>query len=68
VNTAVDYVFTNNVRLEASAGASAMNSGNYRPQNTQALFDSLKSTNEDGEVVMDQDAIENFMNQIGVDP
>jgi len=53
VNTAVDYVFTNNVRLAASAGAAAMNSGNYRPNNTVALFDSMKSRNEDGETVMD---------------
>ena len=53
VNSAVDYVFTNNVRLTASAGAAAMNSGNYRPNNTVALFDTMKSTNEDGETVMD---------------
>ena len=53
MNSAVDYVFTNNVRLTASAGAAAMNSGNYRPNNTVALFDSMKSTNEDGETVMD---------------
>lgn len=53
MNTAVDYVFTNNVRLAASAGAAAMNSGNYRPNNTVALFDSMKSRNEDGETVMD---------------
>jgi len=34
----------------------------------QSLFNTYKTTNEYGEVVMDQDGIENFMQQIGVDP
>ena len=62
VNSAVDYVFQNNVSLSSgSGGGSAASSSNYNLQAAQALFDGFKTTNDMGEVVMGQEAIESFM-------
>ena len=70
VNQAVDYVFSNNVSLDQGSGGSgsaATGSGNCNKVKAQALFDGYKSTNDMGEVVMDQDGINAFMTQCGVD-
>ena len=66
VNSAVDYILTNGVKLNQGGPAAGGGSG-FNEAQAKALFDGFKSTNEMGEVVMDQDAIESFMSQIGVD-
>lgn len=64
VNQAVDYIFTNGITMPAEGGSSSAagsSSGGYSQQKAKALFDSMKTTNEMGEEVMDQDGIGEFM-------
>ena len=60
VNQAVEYVFSNGVELAQDSGHSN-GSSSYNQVRAKALFDSLKTTNEFGEVFMDIDGIESFM-------
>jgi hypothetical protein len=58
VNQAVEYVFSDGVVL---ASDSATSTSSCNPVKAKAMFDTLKTTNEFGEVVMDQDGIERFL-------
>ena len=60
MNEAVDHVFSNGVELVQDSGP-AHGSSSYNQVKAKALFDGFKTTNDFGEVVMDQDGIESFM-------
>lgn len=68
VNAAVDYCFSNGVDFsEGSGSGAAASGGNCDESAVKAMFDGMKSVNDMGEEVMDEDAIESWMSQIGVD-
>ena len=67
VNAAIDYVFDNNVLADSTNSFSGISGGSYSEQKARALFDGFKTQDETGQEIMDQDGIESFMTQIGVD-
>ena len=65
VNAAIDHVFDQN--LLAGSAAGARGGGAYNEANAQQIFNGFKTKDENGQDIMDQDGIESFMQQIGVD-
>ena len=57
VNQAVDHFFSNGIQL-AAPKAAAMS---FNEAKAKEVFDGFKSTNEFGEICMEQDAIESWL-------
>ena len=71
VNQAVDDFYSRGISFNQPRGGAAAGGGAAKPFNeaaAKAIFDGHSSNNEYGEVCMEQDAIETWLQSIGVDP